>query len=36
VITPKAPEKKVIINEDGEEVVQDEIDEDELKRMLRP
>ena len=36
-IVPQAPEKKYIINDEGEQVpAEEEIDEDELKRMLKP
>lgn len=36
-IVPKKPEKKFIIGEDGELVPQeDDIDEEEMKRMLKP
>lgn len=36
-IVPTPPEKKIVLNEDGEPMPQeDEIDEEELKRMLKP
>lgn len=36
-IVPKRPEKKMIINDEGEEVpAEDEMDEEELRKMLKP
>ena len=36
-IFPKRPERKIVLGEDGEPIPQeDDIDEEELKRMLKP
>lgn len=35
-IRPKAPERKMVENDDGEMVPAEEIDEEELKQMLKP
>jgi hypothetical protein len=35
VVRPKAPERKMIANDDGE-LIPEDVDEEELKQLLKP